>query len=439
VLAPAIASADDPVRLRLWHAYRDAELTALVAMVEAHSATPGGAGVKVELLQVAHESFGSKLAAAIPLGDGPDLFIDSHERIGDYRLRGLLGPADAAIDDPSKFSPNALAALEQDGVHWGVPLSQKSVALFVNTRLVALDRVPADLEGIAELAPTLPTGVYPLAYEAQGAYGHMPLLLAFGGSMLTDDQQYGFIGPAAESSLVLAKDLQDRGAIPGDADGALVQELFRSGRAAFAISGPWLASNMAGADLEYAVVPLPKVRASGQPMRPPLTVESVMFSPTGATRPEAIALARHLAGREAADLRQRSGALSARSGMSLPPGDRLLPGFAAQARVAVPMPATPAMRSTWEPSNQAIRKVLRGQASPADACAEAQFRFDDVRRPPPAPASTTPALLVLGLLLLLAAFYWSSAPATLPCAPPYAARCRPTATSPTRCSRSACS
>lgn len=399
VLVPGLARAE-PVRL--WHAHRDAELQALIAIVEAHTAA---GGEKVELLQVAHESFGSKLAAAIPLGDGPDLFIDSHERIGDYRQRSLIGPADAAIESDAAFAANALVAVRQDGVAWAVPLSLKSVALYVNTDLVPAERVPADLEGIAALVGTLPAGVYPLAYEAQGAYGHMPLLHAFGGRMLADGDAYGFVGPAAEASLALAKELVDRGAVPSDTDGALVQNLFRGGRAAFAISGPWLASNLADADLRYTVVPLPRVRASGQPLRPPLTVESVMLSPTGATRPEALALARHLAGQGAADLRQRrAGSLSARSDMSLPPGDLLLPGFAAQARDAVPMPATPAMRSTWEPTNQAIRKVLRGQASPADACAEAKFRFDDVRRPPPAPASPTPALIVLGLLLLLAAF-----------------------------------
>jgi len=398
-LVPALARAADPVRL--WHAYRDAELDALITTVEAYTAA---GGAKVELLQVAHESFGSKLGAAIPLGDGPHLFIDSHERIGDYRLRGLLGPADAALEADAAYLPNALDAVRQDGVAWGVPLALKSVALYVNTDLVAADRIPADLEGIAELAPTLPAGVYPLAYEVKGAYGHMPLLLAFGGRMLTDDQQFGFIGAEAEASLELARRLVDGGAVPGDADGALVQDLFRSGRAAFAISGPWLASNLQGADLRYSVVPLPRVRASGRPMRPPLTVESVMLSPQGAALADAVALARHLAARDAADLRQRrAGALSARSDLSPPPGDALLAGFAAQARTAVPMPSTPAMRATWEPANRAIRKVLRGQASPADALAEAKFRFDDVRRPPPAPASPTPALIVLGLVLLLGA------------------------------------
>jgi arabinogalactan oligomer/maltooligosaccharide transport system permease protein len=247
---------------------------------------------------------------------------------------------------------------------------------------------------------------YPLAYEAQSAYGHMPLLHAFGGRMLTDDHEFGFVGPAAERSLELARQLIDSGAVPGDADGALVQDLFRSGRAATVISGPWLAGDLTGADLQYTVVPLPIVAASGEPMRPPLTVEAAILTPQGAGRPAAVALARHLGAREAADLRQRlASTLSVRTDVPVPKDNPLLAGFAAQAREAVPLSADPAMRSTWEPAFRAIRKVLRGQATPAAALAEAEFRYDDVRRSPPAPASPTPALLVLGLLFLLAAFH----------------------------------
>lgn len=398
VLVPLRARADE---LRLWHAYRDDEAAALVAIVEAFTQQTGH---KVELLAVAHESFGSKLAATVPRGQGPDVFIDSHERLGDFRLRGVVGPADGAIDDRAVFSPPALAALTQDGVVWGVPLTAKSVALFVNTRLVG--HVPETLEGIAALQPDLPPGVFALAYEAQSAYGHMPLLHAFGGRMLTDDQRFGMIGAGAEASLVFAKDLVDRGVVPGDADGALVQDLFRAGRAAFVISGPWLAGDLKGSDIAYRVVPLPIVAATGQPMRPPLTVETAMLSPQGAERPAALALARHLGSAAAADLRQRqAGTLSVRLDVPVPKDNPLLAGFAAQLATAVPMPSTPAMRSTWEPAFRAIRKVLRGQAEPRDALAEAEFRFEDVRRPPPAPASTTPPLLVLGALLLAAAFF----------------------------------
>ncbi len=397
-ISPTLAYADPP--LRLWHAYRDAELDALITTVEEFRAAGGD---PVELLQVAHESFGSKLAAAISLGDGPDLFIDAHERIGDYRLRGLLGPADAAMPNDDGFARNALAAVRQDDHTWAVPLGLKSVALYVNTDLLPVADVPRFLEDFADLK--LPAGVYPLAYEARGAYGHMPLLLGCGGQMLTDDQQFGFIGPAAEQSLELARTLISAGTVPADADGAVVQNLFRSGRAATAISGPWLAGDIRGSAIHYTVVPLPHLRVSGQPMRPPLTVEAVMLSPHGAERPAAIALAQHLGSFSAASTRQRlAGALSARTDVPLPPDNALLPGFAAQAELALPMPATPAMRSTWEPANRAIRKVLHGQATATDALAEAKFRFDDVRRPPPARADPTFALLALGLVLLLGAW-----------------------------------
>lgn len=397
VLAPRAAGADE---LKLWHAYRDEEAAALVEIVEDFTARTGH---RVELLAVAQESFGSKLAATVPRGQGPDVFIDSHDRLGDFRERGVVGPADRALGDPAAFSPPALAALTQDGVVWGVPLSAKSVALFVNTGLV--DHVPETLEEIAALQPSLPSGVFALAYEAQSAYGHMPLLHAFGGRMLTEDQRFGFVGPAAEASLRLARELLERGAIPGDADGALVQDLFRSGRAAFAISGPWLVGDLKGSAVRFRVVPLPRVAASAAPMRPPLTVEAAMLSPQGAERPAALALAGHLGAAAAAALRQRrAGALSARVDVPVPADNPILAGFAAQLPGAVPMPATPAMRSTWEPAFQAIRKVLRGQAEPAAALAEAEARFDDVRRPPPPPAATTPPLLVLGALLLLGAF-----------------------------------
>lgn len=412
LLAAGPALADEP--LRLWHAYRGAEQDVLVTLVESHRAA---GGAPVELLQVAHESFGSKLAAAIPLGDGPDLFIDSHERIGDYRLRGLLAAADAALEPAPAFAANALAAVRQDGHAWGVPLSLKCVALYVNTDLIGPLRGPAGpgdpagltLADIARLPsatrplPALPAGVWPLAYEVKGAYGHMPLLLGLGGRMLQDDQQFGFIGPEAEASLALAVQLVAAGAVPEDADGALVQDLFKNGKAAFAISGPWLAAGI-GDSVHFTVHALPPIHADGSaPLRPPLTVESVMLSPRGAARPEAVALARHLATAASADLRQRrSGALSARADVTLP-DDPVLAGFAAQAPAAIPMPATPAMRSAWEPADRAIRKVLRGHATPAEALAEAKFRFDDVRRPPPPPASPTPALVIAGLLLLLGA------------------------------------
>jgi arabinogalactan oligomer/maltooligosaccharide transport system permease protein len=271
LLVPSLARAAEPIRL--WHAYRGEEEAALVLALETFEGAP------VELLAVPYDAFGSKLAAAIPLGDGPHLYIDTHERLGDYRRRAIVAPVGDALE-PGAYEPFALKAVTDGDDSWAVPLSLKCVALFVNEDLV--DIAPADLEGIAALAGTLPAGVWPLAYEAQNPYGHAPLLHAFGGRMLGDDDAFGMVGPEAEASLRFVVDLLERGVVPPDADGALVTNLFRSGKAAFAISGPWLAADL-GDTVRYRVMPLPQVKAAGAPLRPFLTVESIMLSPHGTT------------------------------------------------------------------------------------------------------------------------------------------------------------
>ncbi len=398
-------------RITLWHAYRGAELEVLEQLIQQFEAERR---VEVETLPLAYDAFASKLAAAIPLGEGPDLFIDAHERLGSYRKEQLVAPVGDAYPGDAAFTEPAaravlLPAIEAGGepAVYGVPLSQKCVALYYNP---ALAPGPLEtLEQVIALQQNLPKGTYALAYEAKNAYAHAPLLAGFGGGLLApDDQSFGFVGEPAERALALALQLLETGAVPADADGALVTSLFRSGKAAYAISGPWLAADLAkgeGPKVPYEVAPLPTIAASGERMRPLLTVESVMLSPDGAARAEVRALAGHLATREAAALRQRRAhTLSARADVPVPPGDALLAAFSEQAKHSVPMPTAVAMRSTWEPANRAIRKVLRGDASPAEALESARKQFDDVRRPPPPRASPTPLLLITGGLILFGAF-----------------------------------
>ncbi|MCA9649257.1 MAG: extracellular solute-binding protein [Myxococcales bacterium] len=393
LLLGSLAQAAEPIRL--WHAYRGAEEEALTEILADFDGAP------VETLAIPYDAFGSKLAAAIPLGEGPHLYIDSHERLGDYRRRKIVVPVGDALE-AGAFDPVALAAVRLDDEAWAVPLSRKSVALYVNTALV--DEVPPTLEGIVALRSSLPKGVYPFAYEVKKAYSHAPLLHAFGGHMLTDDDRFGFVGPEAEASVRFAASLVEQGAVPANADGGLVTNLFKSGKAAFAMSGPWLAADLGDA-VPYRVQPLPILEATGRPMQPFLTVEAVMLSPHGAQRDDVRALARHLAGAAAAEVRQRRArTVTARLDVAPPADDPLLAAFIAQAEQAIPMPTSPAMRSTWEPADRALAKVLRGQADPASALEEAAHRFDDVRRPPPPPASPLPMLVILSALTLWGAF-----------------------------------
>lgn len=399
-LGSGAAEAQPGKPLRVWHSYRDAEEKATNEILAGYKGAP------LDVLALPHDSYSLKLEASIPIGDGPDVFIYAHERLGDFRAQRIVAPVGDALESEAAFNPPALDALRAAGEIWGLPIAQKCVALFVNTELVS--EVPADLEGIAELQGKLPKGVYPLVYQTSEPYFHAPFLGGFGASFLTPDDQFGFVGSAAEQSVALARSLIERGVVPDDASGALVTDLFNAGQAAFVINGPWFTGGLSeAAKKRTRVAPLPKIRATGQPMRPLLGVEAIFLSPQGAQRPEARALARYLAGADAARVRAKVAQIApVRTDVPAPTDDPILAMFAEQARTAVPMPSSTAMSSVWEPAKRAVRKVLAGEASPEVALTEAKHRFDDVRRPLPPPASPAPFAVVLGVLCLLGALRW---------------------------------
>lgn len=383
--------------IRLWHSQRGDEEKALEEIVSRFKEAP------VEVLAVPSDAFKSKVTSAVQFGEGPDLFIDAHNRMGDYVSRNVILPVGDALER-SAFAGPPLNAVLVGEIPYAVPLSQKSVALYINTDLVA--SVPVDFESIGDLRDKLPPGVFPLAYEASGLYVHAAILHAFGGHVLQPGDVFGLVGPEAEKSLEFVLGLQSRKIIPEEADGALVSNLFRSGKAACAISGPWLATDLAGVPaLHYRVVPIPIIRQTGKYPQPLLTVESVMLTPRGAERAEVRALARLLGSVEASRIRsERARTLPARNDAPLPANDAFLAAFAEQAKHTVPMSSSLAMDVVWEPAIKAMRKVLRRDALPSSALSEAKRRFDDVRRPLPPRSSPTPLLVLVGAMCLFGAY-----------------------------------
>src|SRR5690606_1078228 len=112
----------------------------------------------------------AKLNAAIPFGDGPDLFIEAHDRLGAFVERGLVAPVGDALEEGA-YGETALAAVTIEGERLGVPLSQKAVALYYRTDLGR--EPPPSFERLeAALRAPLAEGAFLLAYENRGAYMH---------------------------------------------------------------------------------------------------------------------------------------------------------------------------------------------------------------------------------------------------------------------------
>ena len=400
IFVQGCAGADKP-RVILWHAYRGEEETALKQVVTAFEKERN---VTVELLALPFDAYATKLESAIPHAHGPDVFIDAHERLGSYLQNTLVAPVGEALDDRALYDDAALDAATVNGTTYGVPLAQKSLALFVNEALVPTE--PTSFEALAK-RDGLPEGSFPLAYEAESAYFHAPLLHAFGGRMVDAEGNFAAATAEGEASIAFLLELKKGRAIPDEPNGALVTELFATGKAKAVVSGPWFLAD-AKKSKGYRVYALPKLRETGDArLRAFLTVDVAFLSPDGAKNPNARALAKYLGSLSSAKTRALVGkqVVATKAVWNDPEvaNDRDLSAFHAAATTGIPMPTTPSMRAAWVPLEQAIKKAIRGDASPHDALQEARARFIDAMKPPPPSPSPTPLFVGISLVLVMLA------------------------------------
>ncbi|MBK9032004.1 MAG: extracellular solute-binding protein [Myxococcales bacterium] len=357
----------DDAAVTLWHAYDKDERAALEALAadwnEAHPER------RLELVAMPYDGFGDKLGSAIPNGNGPDLFIYSQDRLGDWTAAGVLEPIEFWIDDATaaRYTPEALAGLAYHDALWGLPVAVKSLALFVRTDLVPVP--PRTTDELFAMAPALTArGIFALAYPVDDLYAHAAWLHGFGGRAMDGDQPTIATAPAVAAA-AFARELVDRKVVPKDADGALTATLFAEGKAAMAMSGPWFIADIPEG-VPYTITTLPIVSATGEAAAPFLGTEGVMMSARARDKDAAIAVALALTSDDAAASRAR------RAGQVVPnPGayqgeladDATLASFRRQLAHTVPMPVSPAMRAVWTPYKNALGQIVTGAASPSAA------------------------------------------------------------------------
>ena len=86
----------------LWHPYRAAEEQALEQAARVYErAHPG---VTVEVVAVPYDAYAYKLEAAIPRGNGPDLFVGKQDSVGEWARTELVRPIDERALAPGELA-----------------------------------------------------------------------------------------------------------------------------------------------------------------------------------------------------------------------------------------------------------------------------------------------------------------------------------------------
>ena len=388
--------------LVLWHSYRGVERVLLdQTLVDFQKKT----GRSVRVLHLPYAAFTNKLQIAIPRGNGPDVFIFAHDRVGDWAESGLIEPIGFWMSRAmqSRFFPSALRALTYKDQLYGLPLSCKTLALFYHKELVpSIPQTTDELIQIAQHSMNLAhqdtsedapeargaqkSKVWGLAYpELDSLYFHAPWLHGFGGHILSVTHQPLINQEAIVESIRYIRRLRDDlKLIPPEVNGALTSELFRSKRLAFVINGPWFKGDLIDAKDQisdtrmkrdkrerrwWGVAPLPVLSETGRPLAPFVGVEGVMISSRSQDLKGAWILSRFLTSDQQSRARLREGQLVANRSPYTETEtegelsqDTWIKTFNAQLKVAVVLSNAPEMKMIWTPMKRALsQSILYGE------------------------------------------------------------------------------
>ena len=136
-VAALFGGAANAVEIEYWQYFFDARVQAMEQLIESFEAA--NPDITVKMTHFPYADYRTKVAAAVPAGEGPDVVQLFYGWLNDYKNAELIQPlpADAFPADQisADFFPMVSAMREGDN-YWALPTAVRSLALFYNNRLL---------------------------------------------------------------------------------------------------------------------------------------------------------------------------------------------------------------------------------------------------------------------------------------------------------------
>lgn len=337
-------------------------------------------GIQVEVIAVPLLKQQDKLTLDGPAGKGPDLVTWPHDRIGEAVLKGLIQPIQVEDEVKNAFTESSIQALTYDGQLYGLPKTTESIALIYNKKWIS--RPPETFEELVAFAKahTNPQEKkYGLLYEAANFYYSYFLFTAHGGYVFKadggryDTQDIGLNNDGSQKAVATIRQWFQEGLMPKSVNADVVNGLFKEGKVAAVINGPWAIKDYQKAGIDLGVAPIPTI--NGKHPQTFIGVKGWYLSAYSQNAYWATDLMKFLTSKAALQKRfQETGEIPPRKDLMDDPliqNDPIVNGFAQQADYGTPMPNVPEMGPVWEPIGNAITFVAQGKQEPKKALDDA--------------------------------------------------------------------
>ncbi len=215
-------------------------------------------------------------------GEGPDILLGIHDRIGTLIASGLLEPIVISDELRAQFNPGALSAFTSGGNLYGIPNATEAIVMFRNTDLVP--DAPASFEEMLEICDGMGDAIdFCVTWSINQFFFSIPFLTANGGFVFNDGPDglegcnMGLDNAGAIAGAEFMRQLVVDGYTPAEGIGYGESiSLFKEGRAPFYISGPWEFAGFRNDEFNFEVQHIPSF--GGAAPLPFLGVQGFMVS-----------------------------------------------------------------------------------------------------------------------------------------------------------------
>jgi len=318
----------------------------------------------------------------------PDFYFFAHDKLGVYAEMGILTPITEFIntDDLASFLPMTISAATYKGELYQLPIYFETLLFMYNRALMSDERVPNTTEELYTFMISGAGGRYGYIEQHSTAYYSAGWIHGFGGTIISDNGTPLLNTPQTIAALEYHLKFVNR--MPGESEYATVNTLFREGRAASTIGGPWLVPTVrqSGVDLGFAQMPI--VDQTGLPLAPYSGVQGLHVLKVAADNPVKNAQIREVLnlmlnpniGVAIALASGSAPALAACYDFDEVKNDEIVTMMRETAESAIPMPNIPEMDIMWNVVGNLLVDINMRGRNPTEAAQDAQRRAEDLIR-----------------------------------------------------------
>lgn len=325
----------------------------------------------------------NKFIQAAPAGQGPDILMEPHDRIGSFVVPGLLSAAPSTLltaAQKADYVPISLQAFTYNGKVYGLPWARETYFMFYNKDLVKTP--PTTWGGVILTAKKLTTGEqYGFLWDTTNFYYDFAFLGGYGGYVFKhtskglDPNQLGIDTPGSVKGLKLIQDLTNYyKLVPAATNTDIMEGKFSTGKAAMIIDGPWAVAGFKAKNINFGVAPLP-IFQKGSPMKPFVGVQGLLVNSKSKHVAVAWDLVKYLSQNMELPLFKAAGrvpVLNSIANTKLVKSNPVTQAVIASSNLGEPMPNIPAMAVVWAPMANALGTLVNGKATPQQAATDAQ-------------------------------------------------------------------